>query len=91
MAINNLMEDAATAEISRAQLWQWIRNRSALDGDGAMTPDVYTRIRNEEMERLRAAGMNTPELEKACKLLNELVLGAEFVSFLTLPAYPHLA
>jgi malate synthase len=91
VAINNLMEDAATAEISRAQLWQWIRNRSPLDGDGAMTPDVYTRIRDEEMERLRAAGMNTPELEKACRLLNELVLGNEFVSFLTLPAYPHLA
>ncbi|MBD0321017.1 MAG: malate synthase A [Gemmatimonadetes bacterium] len=91
VAINNLMEDAATAEISRAQLWQWIRNRSPLDGEGAMTPDVYTRIRNEEMDRLRAAGMNTPELEKACKLLNELVLGNEFVPFLTLPAYPHLA
>ena len=91
VAINNLMEDAATAEISRAQLWQWIRNRSPLDGDGSMSPDVYTRIRDEEMERLRAAGMNTLELEKACTLLNELVLRDEFVAFLTLPAYPHLA
>jgi malate synthase len=91
VAINNLMEDAATAEISRAQLWQWIRNRTPLDDEGAMTPDVYTRIRNEEMERLRASGVSTPELAKACKLLDELVLGNEFVAFLTLPAYPHLA
>jgi hypothetical protein len=52
---------------------------------------VYTRIRNEEMERLRASGVSTPELAKACKLLDELVLGNEFVPFLTLPAYPHLA
>jgi malate synthase len=91
VAINNLMEDAATAEISRAQLWQWIRHRTPLDGEDAMTPDVYTRIRSEEMERLRAAGVSTPELVKACKLLDELVLGNEFVPFLTLPAYPHLA
>ncbi|HEY0154236.1 MAG TPA: malate synthase A [Longimicrobium sp.] len=91
VAINNLMEDAATAEISRAQLWQWIRHRSPLDDDGAMTPDVYTRIRNEEMERLRESGVSTPELAKACKLLDELVLGNEFIPFLTLPAYPHLA
>ncbi|HEX8209803.1 MAG TPA: malate synthase A [Longimicrobium sp.] len=91
VAINNLMEDAATAEISRAQLWQWIRHRTPLDGDGAMTPDVYTRIRNEEMERLRAGGVSTPELATACKLLDELVLGNEFIPFLTLPAYPHLA
>ncbi|HEX8671707.1 MAG TPA: malate synthase A [Longimicrobium sp.] len=91
VAINNLMEDAATAEISRAQLWQWIRQRSPLDDDGAMTPDVYTRIRNEEMERLRESGVSTPELATACTLLDELVLGNEFIPFLTLSAYPHLA
>jgi malate synthase len=91
VAINHLMEDAATAEISRAQLWQWIRHRAPLAGGGSMNPDVYTRIRSEEMERLRAAGLDTPELEKACRLLDELVLSADFVPFLTLPAYPHLA
>jgi malate synthase len=90
VAINHLMEDAATAEISRAQLWQWIRHRSPLEGGGAMNPDVYTRVRNEEMERLRAAGLDTPELDKACRLLNELVLKDDFIPFLTLPAYPHL-
>ena len=91
VAINNLMEDAATAEISRAQLWQWIRHRTPLQGGGAISPDLYTRIRDEEMERLRGAGLSSPELEKACTLLNELVLRDEFVAFLTLPAYPHLA
>jgi malate synthase len=90
VAIHNLMEDAATAEISRAQLWQWIRHRTPLADDGNMTPDVYCRIRDEEMEKLRASSPSA-ELEKGCELLNELVLGDEFHEFLTLLAYPLLA
>ena len=89
VGINNLMEDAATAEISRAQLWQWIRHRTPLAGDGNMTPDDYCRIRDEELEKLRAAGA-TPELDKARELMDELVLGREFAEFLTLSAYPML-
>jgi len=89
VAINSLMEDAATAEISRAQLWQWIRHRVPLDDGTPMTPDVYARIRDEEMEKLRANG--PAELEAARAVLDELVLGAEFIPFLTLPAYPRLA
>ena len=60
-------------------------------GDLASRRLAVSRIRNEEMERLRDAGVSTTELAKACKLLDELVLGNEFVAFLTLPAYPHLA
>jgi malate synthase len=90
VAINNLMEDAATAEISRAQLWQWIRHRSPLEGNGAMTPDVYCRVRDEEMETLRAGRDDARDLERACALLDDLVLGGEFPEFLTLPAYPLL-
>jgi malate synthase len=87
VAINNLMEDAATAEISRAQLWQWIRHRAPLEGDGEMTPDVYCRIRDEEMEGLGRAREDTRDLECARQLLDDLVLGDEFGEFLTLPAY----
>ncbi|HEU0012290.1 MAG TPA: malate synthase A [Longimicrobium sp.] len=91
VAIYNLMEDAATAEISRAQLWQWIRHRSPIqgdgDGDGFFTPDDYLRIRDEEMAKLRGERGPSRELDQACELLNELVLGNEFVPFLTLPAY----
>jgi malate synthase len=90
VGINNLMEDAATAEISRAQLWQWIRHRTPLADDGNMTPDVYCGLRDEEMARLRES-IGSPELEKACQLMDELVLGDEFVEFLTLIAYPLLA
>jgi len=91
VAINNLMEDAATAEISRAQLWQWIRHRAEVAGGGEMTPDLYCRIRDEEVAKLREArGADTADLERAVKLLDELVLGSKFVPFLTLPAYEML-
>ncbi|HEU4885708.1 MAG TPA: malate synthase A [Longimicrobium sp.] len=90
-ALHNLMEDAATAEISRAQLWQWIRHRSPIqddgDGDGFFTPDDYTRLRDAEMEALRAEREDPRCLEAARELLDELVLGDEFAPFLTLPAY----
>ena len=92
VGINNLMEDAATAEISRAQLWQWIRHRTPIAGDGVMTPDEYCRLRDEEVEKLRAdRGGDTADLDRAVKLLDDLVLGAEFTEFLTLPAYQLLS
>ncbi|HEX5723816.1 MAG TPA: malate synthase A [Longimicrobiaceae bacterium] len=88
VAINNLMEDAATAEISRAQLWQWIRHRAPLDDGRPVTPDLYCALRDDELATLRAERPGgSPELEKACTLLNDLVLADEFVTFLTLPAY----
>jgi malate synthase len=90
-ALHNLMEDAATAEISRAQLWQWIRHRSPIqddgDGDGFFTPDDYIRLRDAEMEALRAEREDPRCLEAARELLDELVLSDEFAPFLTLPAY----
>jgi malate synthase len=91
-AIQNLMEDAATAEISRAQLWQWIRHRAVLDDGRPVTPDLYCALRDEEMDALRAArgGEATRELECARELLDDLVLTDEFTAFLTLPAYAHL-
>jgi malate synthase len=88
-AINNLMEDAATAEISRSQLWQWRVHRAALDDGTPMTAERYTAIRDDELGRLRSS---VPDYRwtDASALLDELVLSDEFVDFLTLPAYPLL-
>ncbi|MDQ3388834.1 MAG: malate synthase A [Gemmatimonadota bacterium] len=92
VAIHNLMEDAATAEISRAQLWQWIRHRTPLADGRAMNPDLYCQFRDEEAKALRAQRVeNGRGLDQAIELLDELVLGAEFPPFLTLPAYQRLA
>jgi len=88
VGINNLMEDAATAEISRAQLWQWIRHRTPVAGGGVMTPDLYCRLRDEEVATLRAArGGDTADLDRAVQLLDDLVMGDHFAEFLTIPAY----
>src|SRR2546425_2071221 len=84
VAIANLMEDAATAEISRAQLWQWLRHRCRL-GDGRLVDsELYLVVRQQEPAALGGPGGRRRE---AAALLDALVLAAEFVEFLTLPAY----
>lgn len=83
-AINNLMEDAATAEISRAQLWQWRHNSATLDDGRTMTVELYEKIRSEEVAKLGTVS------DTAVKLLDDLVLDPTFTEFLTLPAYDHL-
>jgi malate synthase len=88
-AINNLMEDAATAEISRSQLWQWRVHAIALDDGSPMTAERYTTIRDDELSRLQPAA---PDLRwaDASALLDELVLADDFVDFLTIPASSRL-
>src|SRR5207302_4788038 len=81
-AILNLMEDAATAEISRAQLWQWVQNAAKLEDGRTIDGKLYQQFRDEEQAKLPAG----PHLSQARALLDSLVLG-EFVDFLTLPAY----
>jgi malate synthase len=85
-AINNLMEDAATAEISRSQLWQWRVHGVNLDDGRPMTDELYTAVRDDELERLRAT-MPQYHWTDAAALLDDLVLGDEFAEFLTLAAY----
>jgi malate synthase len=85
-AINNLMEDAATAEISRSQLWQWRVQRAAMDDGRLMSADLYIRIRDDELGRLRTSAPNYRWTD-ASALLDELVLSDEFTEFLTVPAY----
>ena len=88
-AINNLMEDAATAEISRSQLWQWRTQRVALDDGRPMTADLYVAIRDEELGALQS-GAPAYRWTDAADLLDSLVLNDEFVEFLTIPAYARL-
>jgi len=87
-AIYNLMEDAATAEISRAQLWQWIQLQASLDSGEMVTPELYARLRDEEMDKL--GGRDTARYGEAEDILDALVLNQQFVEFLTLLAYPVL-
>ena len=88
-AINNLMEDAATAEISRSQLWQWRTQRVALDDGRPMAADLYTAIRDEELGVLQSSAPSYRWTD-AAELLDSLVLDDEFVEFLTIPAYARL-
>jgi len=82
----NLMEDAATAEISRTQLWQWIHHHAHLDDGRAVTPELYRQIRDEELQKIGSR----PHLEKAAAIFNDLILNDELADFLTLPAYEEL-
>ena len=86
VAIHNLMEDAATAEISRSQLWQWIRHSAALDGGGTMGATAYRAARERVLAELAASGGAGSRYGDAAALLDELVLGG-FQEFLTVPGY----
>ena len=86
VAIHNLMEDAATAEISRTQLWQWIRHEAPIDGAGTMTREYYQRVRAEELARLQDGADAVSRITDAAALLDALVLG-EFEEFLTVVGY----
>src|ERR1700693_4735055 len=87
-AIFNLMEDVATAEISRSQLWQWTHNAARLVDGRSATPALYEAIRAEELANL--GGPDTGRLREAAEILDGLVGAEEFVEFLTLPAYGYL-
>jgi malate synthase len=84
-ALDNLMEDAATAEISRSQLWQWRTTRVPLDDGVPLTEDRYLAIRAEEQARADEPGRT--RLGDAAQLMDRLVLAPEFLPFLTQPAY----
>jgi malate synthase len=87
-AINNLMEDAATAEISRAQLWQWIHHGAALDDGRPVTTELYRQIRDEELAKL--GGVEAGRFADAAAILDTLVEAQDFIEFMTLVAYDYL-
>jgi malate synthase len=87
----NLMEDAATAEISRSQIWQWIRSpKGVLDNGKKVTPELFRQLLAEELPKVRAhlgeAAWSAGKYEQGAKLFEKLTLG-DYVEFLTLPAY----
>jgi malate synthase len=84
-AINNLMEDAATAEISRSQLWQWRTTGTTLDDGREASQQLYRDVRDEEFARLD--GPDARRVAEAVTLLDKLVLDDDFAEFLTLRAY----
>jgi malate synthase len=90
VAIYNLMEDAATAEISRSQLWQWVRHEASIVDDGRMSEQGYKETRERVLERLRAERPDGAKWDEAAALLDLLVLG-DYQDFLTLPGYKLLA
>jgi malate synthase len=87
-AINNLMEDAATAEISRSQLWQWRTINAKLDDGRVVSGDMYGAIRDTELAGI--GGRLVGRFGDAADLLDRLVLDDEFAEFFTLRAYPLL-
>lgn len=94
VAIYNLMEDTATAEISRSQLWQWVHHQAPLADGRRLTPERYHAFVPEELEKIRGLwgepGFAASRIGKAAELLEELVVGGRFWEFLTLRAYDEL-
>ncbi|WP_036518448.1 MULTISPECIES: malate synthase A [unclassified Nocardioides] len=88
VGIHNLMEDAATAEISRSQIWQWVRNESKLDDGTVVTADLVRQVLDEEVAKILADAEGTEHrFEEARRIFEEVALADEYVDFLTLPAY----
>jgi malate synthase len=93
VAIFNLMEDAATAEISRSQIWQWMHNDVTLDDGRLVTKDEVERMIDEELVKIRElAGENfdAARYGQAVALFTEVALADSFAEFLTIPAYERM-
>jgi malate synthase len=92
-AIFNLMEDAATAEISRSQVWQWLHNAVRLDDGQLVTADLVQRIIGEELGKVREAygpAFDAPRFDQAVALFSRVALADDYAEFLTLPAYEEM-
>ena len=93
--IYNLMEDAATAEISRAQVWQWLHNPGTKLADGrSITPELLHKLMPDVMQQIKGAvgpdQFARGKYQEASKLFEKIIVGKDFTEFLTLPAYDHL-
>jgi malate synthase len=93
-AINNLMEDTATAEISRTQVWQWVRHRATLQDGRAVTPELVRRVLDEETAAIRRsvgeAIWRAGRPRETRELFERVALSDELIEFLTIPAYDYL-
>ena len=90
-AINNLMEDAATAEISRTQIWQWVHHEATLDDGRPITSELVRTLEDEELAKLRRGYgeeiWSRSRFADARAVFDEVALADDFVPFLTIPAY----
>jgi malate synthase len=90
-AIYHLMEDAATAEISRTQVWQWMKNGAQLDDGRTITQELYRSLLDEELAKIKdmigEEQFENGRFEEATRIFDELVTSQDFQEFLTLPAY----
>jgi malate synthase len=94
VALYNLMEDAATAEISRTQVWQWLKNEVTLEDGRTFNTDLYRDIFDEEVEKLLTEygeeNIQNTKFDLAIKLFNQMVTNTEFEEFLTLSTYQYI-
>ncbi|WP_026839717.1 malate synthase A [Gillisia sp. JM1] len=94
VALYNLMEDAATAEISRTQLWQWLKNEVVLEDGRKFNIELYIDLFNDEVEKILKEfeddTIKNTKFKLAIALFDKLVLSEKFEEFLTLPAYQYL-
>jgi malate synthase len=93
VGIFNLMEDAATAEIARSQVWQWIHNDVELADGPKVTPELVERLIDEELTKIREALGDAYDEERfadAVSLFKEVALADDYADFLTLPAYERM-
>lgn len=93
-AIYNLMEDAATAEISRTQVWQWLHSKAQLADTRILTTELYQQLLDDEVNNIKISvgeqAFNNGQYAAAAQLFNSLVLQTEYIEFLTLNAYEQL-
>jgi malate synthase len=81
------MEDAATAEISRSQIWQWIRSpKGVLDDGRKVTVEMFRKFLGEELAKVKAS-MIEGKYDEGAKLFEQITTDDRYVEFLTLPAY----
>jgi malate synthase len=94
VGINNLMEDAATAEISRSQVWQWLHNSIRLPDGQVITAELVNRMIDEELAAIRSSrgedAFAGGGWDEARSLFTETAISDEYVDFLTLPAYERM-
>ena len=90
----HLMEDAATAEISRSQLWQWLKHKKEMDNGINISRDYYNKIMTKELNKLKEMygeeNYNNRKFNQASKMFFEMISGNILDEFLTLPAYEHI-
>ncbi|MGE5609091.1 MAG: malate synthase A [Bacillota bacterium] len=93
--INNLMEDAATAEISRAQLWQWVHHQAKMIDGRTVTPELVSQLMNDELAKLRnelgQERFDSGKFDLAAELFTRMTNASEFPEFLTSVAYEYLS